>query len=193
MDHDGSDSGPWVSHRASGVAISAIKQMAMLSAEVEGAASLAWGLPSFPTPEPIRRAVAERLERDPAIGMYALPDGLPELREAVSAEHLRRTGVAADPGANVMVTAGNMEAMHCLLQAILDPGDEVILTDPGFVSHIQQVLLHGGRPVFWPMDEAAGWQLDIAALPGLIGRRTKAVILVSPSNPTGAILTEATL
>ena len=193
MDRDREDSGPWIARRAGGLAISAIKEMAMLGARVEGAASLAWGLPSFPTPEPIRRAVALRLETDPAIGMYALPDGLPELRDAVAAEHLRRTGVTADPGANVMVSAGNMEAMHCVLQAILDPGDQVIVTDPCFVSHIQQVRLQGGEPVFWPMDEAAGWQLDIAALPGLITPRTKAIVLVTPSNPTGSILSEATL
>jgi aspartate/methionine/tyrosine aminotransferase len=193
MDHDGQSDVRWVSARARGTEISAIKQMAMLSAKVEGAASLAWGLPSFRTPEPIRRAIVERLGSDPAVGMYALPDGLPELREAVAAEHLLRTGVTADPGGNVMVTAGNMEGMHCVLQAILDPSDEVIITDPCFASHIQQIRLHGGAPVFWPMDESAGWQLDIEVLPSLITPRTKAIILVTPSNPTGAILTEATL
>jgi len=193
MERDSAEGGRWVSDRARGIEISAIKEMAILSARMPGAASLAWGLPSFPTPEPVRRAVAAALETDPAIGMYALPDGLAELRAAAAEEHWRATGIAADPDRNVMITAGNMEAVNLLLQAILDPGDEVILTDPGFVSHIQQVRLNGGRAVFWPMDEAAGWQLDIAALPGLIGPRTKAVILVSPSNPTGAILTEATL
>jgi aspartate/methionine/tyrosine aminotransferase len=185
--------GRWVSTRAREGKISAIKEMAMLSAKVGDAASLAWGLPSFRTPEPIRRAIVEKLESDPAIGMYALPDGLPELREAVAREHRRTMGVAVDPERNVMITAGNMEGLHVLLQAIVNPGDQVIVTDPGFVSHIQQIRLDGGVPVFWPMDETAGWRLDLDALPHLITGRTKAIILVTPSNPTGVILTEDTL
>jgi aspartate/methionine/tyrosine aminotransferase len=150
-------------------------------------------LPSFRTPEPIRRAVEERLESDPAIGMYALPDGLPELRDAVVTECRRMMGVTVDSQRNVMITAGNMEGLNVLFQVIVDPGDQVIVTDPGFVSHAQQIRLNCGEPVFWPMDEAAGWRLDIDALPGLITERTKAIILVTPSNPTGTILTEDTL
>ena len=183
----------WVSARAREGKISAIKKMAMLSAKAGDAASLAWGLPSFQTPEPIRRAIEEKLESDPSIGMYALPDGLPGLRKAVAREHHLTIGVAVDPERNVMITAGNMEGLHVLLQAVVDPGDQVIVTDPGFVSHFQQIRINGGEPVFWPMDEAAGWQLDVEALPNLITGRTKAIILVTPSNPTGAILTEATL
>jgi aspartate/methionine/tyrosine aminotransferase len=193
MDAQKQRSGRWVSKRARESRISAIKEMAMLSAKVEGPASLAWGLPSFRTPEPIRRAIEEKLESDPAIGMYALPGGLPELCEAVARDHRRVMGVATDPERNVMITAGNMEGLHVLLQAIVDPGDQVIVTDPGFVSHFEQIRINGGEPVFWPMDEAAGWQLDIDALPGLITGRTKAIILVTPSNPTGTILGEETL
>ena len=74
----------WISYNISEMAISAIKEMAMRSAKVEGAASLTWGVPSFRTPEPIRRTVAEELERDPEIGKYALPDGLPGLRKLVA-------------------------------------------------------------------------------------------------------------
>ncbi|MYM55974.1 pyridoxal phosphate-dependent aminotransferase [Thalassovita mangrovi] len=182
-----------VAGRSRGLALSAIKEMSILSSKVPGAASLAWGLPSFPTPEPIRAAVARALESDPKIGMYALPGGLPELTEAAAREHERRTGLRVDPDRNVMISAGNMEGMQVLFQAILDPGDEVIVTDPGFVSHISQIRFSGGVPVYWKMDEAKGWELDIDSLPGLIGPRTKAIVLVNPSNPTGAILSEETL
>ena len=182
-----------IATRSRDLAISAIKDMALRSAKVEGAASLAWGLPSFPTPEPIRSAVTAGLAKDPRIGMYALPTGLPETRAAAAREHLRRTGREVDPERHVMITAGNMEGLNTLLQVLLDPGDEVILTDPGFVSHIQQVTFHGGVPAFWKMDEERGWQLDIDALPTLVGPRTKAMILVTPSNPTGRILTEELL
>ncbi|MDQ2089761.1 pyridoxal phosphate-dependent aminotransferase [Marimonas arenosa] len=182
-----------VSGRAGALAMSAIKEMSILSAKIPDAASLAWGLPSFPTPAPIRAAVAAALEQDPKVGMYALPGGLPELLTAAAEEHARRTGIRVDPERRVLITAGNMEGLQVLFQALIDHGDEIIVTDPGFVSHISQIEFSGGRPVFWKMDEARGWDLDIEALPGLITDRTKAIVLVNPSNPTGAILSETTL
>lgn len=182
-----------ISVRSRNLALSAIKEMSLLSAKIPGVASLAWGLPSFATPAPIRKAVNEGLAADPAIGMYALPPGLPELRQAVAREHRGRTGVEVDPDRHVTITAGNMEGLNCLFSVLVDPGDEVIVTDPGFVSHISQIEFYGGKPVFWSMDETAGWRLDVAALDPLIGPRTKAIVLVSPSNPTGRILDESTL
>ncbi|MEZ5670500.1 MAG: pyridoxal phosphate-dependent aminotransferase [Alphaproteobacteria bacterium] len=175
------------------IAISAIKEMAMASAAVPDAASLAWGLPSFRTPAHIRRAVAAALETDADIGKYALPDGLPALRRAAAAAHEAATGIAVDPDREVMITCGNMQGLNALLQVLVAPGDEVILTDPGFASHIHQIALCGGTGVWWAMDEARGWALDLDALPGLIGPRTRAIILVSPSNPTGRIFGEAEL
>jgi aspartate/methionine/tyrosine aminotransferase len=183
----------WVSQCVSNITISAIKEMAMRSAKVEGAASLTWGLPSFRTPEHIRRAVATQLEADPEIGKYALPDGLAALREVVANEHLASTGIEVDPDQNVMITAGNMQGLNALFHVIIDPGDEVIVTDPGFASHFQQIRLCGGEPVYWSMDESQGWRLDVDALPGLITQRTKAIVLVSPSNPTGKIFAEQEL
>ena len=182
-----------VSRTVAALRISAIKEMAMRSARVEGAASLAWGLPSFRTPEPIRAAVHAALDEDPDLGKYALPDGLPALRRAVAERHARVTGLAVDPDDNVLVTAGNMQGLNALLHTLVDPGDEVIVTDPGFASHVQQIRLCGGVAVFWPLDEPAGWALDPETLPALITARTKALILVSPSNPTGRIFPEAAL
>ena len=162
----------------------------MRGAQIEGAASLAWGLPSFRTPAHIRRAVERELEADPDIGKYALPDGLPELRRLVAMEHLAATGIAVNPDSNVMITAGNMQGLNALFHAIVDPSDEIVVTDPGFASHFQQIRLCGGKPVHWAMDESRGWSLDIEALPGLLSDRTKGIVLVSPSNPTGKIFTE---
>ncbi len=179
--------------RSRALAMSAIKEMSIRSAKIPGAASLAWGLPSFRTPEPIRAAVADALETDPKIGMYALPGGLPELRTAAARAHESKTGIRVDPDKRVMISAGNMEGLQSLFHAIINPGDEVIVADPGFVSHISQIEFNGGVPVFLKMDEAGGWDLDIDALPNLIGPRSKAIVLVNPSNPTGAILSEATL
>lgn len=179
-----------ISRNVSQIALSAIKEMAMRSAEVEGAVSLSWGLPSFRTPAHIRRAVAQGLRDDADIGKYSLPDGLESLRGTVARHHLGRWGVEADPGRNVVVTAGNMQGMNAVLHTLLDPGDEVVVTDPGFASHFQQIRLCGGVPVPWPLDEANGWTLDVGLLDEIVTERTKAVVLVTPSNPTGAIFPE---
>ena len=187
------DAGRLISRSVSRITISAIKEMAMRSARVPGAASLTWGLPSFRTPAHIRAAVAAALEADPDIGKYALPDGLPALR-ALAARHYRdATGLDVDPDANVLVTAGNMQGLNALFHAIVDPGDQIIVTDPGFASHFHQIRLCGGEPVHWAMDESRGWALDVDALPGLITARTKGIVVVSPSNPTGNIFSEAQL
>ncbi len=193
MDQTMSKGTDLIAKRSRALAMSAIKQMSIRSAKVPGAASLAWGLPSFRTPDPIREAVAKALRDDPEIGMYALPGGLPELCAAVAVAHEKRTGLCVDLATRIMISAGNMEGLQTLFHAIVDPGDEVIVTDPGFVSHISQIEFNGGVPVFWTMDEAGGWDLDVDALPGLIGPRTKAIVLVNPSNPTGAVLSEETL
>ncbi|HBC55784.1 MAG TPA: aminotransferase [Gammaproteobacteria bacterium] len=173
--------------------ISAIKEMAMLSAKVPDAASLAWGLPSFRTPAHIREAVSDALTTDAAIGKYALPDGLKKLRELSAVKHANETQFTVDPDEEVMITAGNMQAVSLLLTALLNPGDEVILTNPGFASHFQQIRIHGGEAVPWPLNESQGWSLNTTDLPNLITARTKAIILVSPSNPTGTLFTREDL
>ncbi|MBW4706806.1 pyridoxal phosphate-dependent aminotransferase [Roseobacter sp. YSTF-M11] len=182
-----------VASRSRDLAMSAIKEMSIRSAQIPDAASLAWGLPSFRTPEPIREAVAQALEGDLKLGMYTLPGGLPEVCEAAAAAHERRTGQRVDPKRNITITAGNMEGLNTLFAVLIDPGDEVIVTDPGFVSHISQIRFNGGIPVYWKMHEDRDWEPDIAGLTGLVGPRTKAIVLVTPSNPTGSILSEAAL
>lgn len=173
--------------------ISAIKEMAMLSARVEGAASLTWGLPSFRTPEYIRQGVKQYLDEDIDAGKYTLPDGLPELRQLVAVIHEAKTGIEVDADENVMIGAGNMQGLNTLFHTMLDPGDEIILTDPCFASHIQQINLFSGKPVYWPLDENNNWSLDIDLLPDLITDKTQAIVLVSPSNPTGKIFSKVEL
>lgn len=165
----------------------------MRASALDDVASLAWGLPSFRTPEPVRQAVTDALASDPDAGKYALPNGLPELREKVAEQHFAETGVEVDPDQQVFITAGNMQGMSSLLRVTLEPGDEVIVTDPGFASHVQQIRLCGGVPVFWSLDESHGWCLDVDALAGLMNERTKALVLVSPSNPTGTVFMESEL
>jgi aspartate/methionine/tyrosine aminotransferase len=182
-----------VARQVAGARLSAIKAMSMLAAQIDDVASLSWGLPSFATPEPIREAVSRAFANDPDIGKYALPNGLPEFRSLVVEEHARKTGVRVDPDENVFITAGNMQGMSTLFHVLLEPGDEIILTDPGFASHYEQIRLHGGVPVGWPLDEEKGWEMDTALLDELITDRTRAVVLVNPSNPTGSLFSKQTL
>ncbi|MDH3343056.1 MAG: pyridoxal phosphate-dependent aminotransferase [Gammaproteobacteria bacterium] len=169
--------------------VSGIKEMTMLSAKVEGAALLTWGLPSFRTPEYIREGVKDYLDNDLAAGKYTLPDGLPELRKLAAARYKSETGITVDADENIMICAGNMQALNTLFHTMLDPGDEIILTDPCFASHIQQINLFSGKSVYWPLNEDNDWALDIELLPDLITDKTQAIVLVSPSNPTGKIFT----
>ena len=155
----------WTSRNVSSLALSAIKDMAMRSAKVPDVASLAWGLPTFRTPEHIRRVVKQQLDADPDIGKYALPDGLPELRKIVAERHQLETGVATDPDRHVMITAGNMQGLNALFHALIDRGDEIIMTDPGFASHAQQIRLCGGNPIHWKMREEDEWSLDVKFCP----------------------------
>ena len=173
--------------------VSGIKEMTMLSAKVEGAALLTWGLPSFRTPEYIREGVKVYLDNDLAAGKYTLPDGLPELRKLAAETYKADTGVEVDADENIMISAGNMQALNTLFHTMLDPGDEIILTDPCFASHIQQINLFSGTPVYWPLDEDNDWSLDIDLLPSLITKKTQAIVLVSPSNPTGKIFSREEL
>lgn len=183
----------WVSDNVTQIQLSAIKKMAMMSAGVEGAVSLAWGLPSFRTPDYIREGVARALTSDPDAGKYALPDGLPELRQLVADRHQRETGIAVNPDENILITAGNMQGLNTLFHVIINPNDEIIVTDPGFSSHFQQIKLCGGKLVFWRLQEDNNWSLDIKCLPKLITERTKAIVLVTPSNPTGKIFSKEEL
>jgi len=182
-----------VNHNVHESSVSAIKEMSMLSAGVPDAVSLAWGLPSFRTPEYIRTGIKEILDIDEQSGKYTLPDGLPELRQLVVKTHQQKTGIKVDADKNVMIGSGNMQSLNTLFHTMLDPSDEIILTDPCFASHIQQIKLFNGVPVYWSLDEENNWALDLKKLPSLITDKTQAIVLVSPSNPSGKIFTREEL
>ncbi|MBI2453859.1 pyridoxal phosphate-dependent aminotransferase, partial [Candidatus Peregrinibacteria bacterium] len=95
-----------------------------------------------------------------------------------------------DSKKELLVTAGAMEGLMDAIQSVVDPGDEVIITSPGFSSYTEQVRLAGGVPKYLPLDENRGWSMKLDMLPKLITPKTKAVIFNSPSNPTGAIFSK---
>lgn len=177
----------WIADDVGQFGMSAIKDMAMRAAKIPDALSLTWGLPSFPTPMPICEAVARTFGQDADIGKYTLPNGLPELRNLAASHFSDRSGIGVNPDKQVVITAGNMEGIKTVLRAILNPGDEVIVTDPCFASHLLQITLCHGRAVFLKLNEDQDWQFDPAQLEDLVSSRTKAILLVNPHNPTGAV------
>jgi len=167
------------------ITISAIKEMPLIASKVGGCVSLGQGIPSFPTPPHIIEAVYRRMREDPDAGKYTLGPGMPELREAVAAHLSRQIGRTVAPDKEICITVGAMEALSAAVLTVVDRGDEVILPSPNYASHIEQVLLAEGVPVFVPLHEA-DWQLDIEGIRSAITPRTKAIILCNPHNPTGA-------
>lgn len=175
--------------RVNHITISAIKQMPILARRRGDCVSLGQGVPSLPTPSFIREELTALLRSDPMIGMYSLQPGLPELQWEVARylEHAHGAKLG-DPEREVMISCGAMEAIAAAVLSTVEPGDDVLLPAPTYASHIEQVLLAGGRPVFVPLQEDAGWRLDPDRMRSAVTSRTKAILLSNPSNPTGAVL-----
>ncbi|GMQ85866.1 MAG: pyridoxal phosphate-dependent aminotransferase [Acidimicrobiia bacterium] len=142
------------------------------------------GEPDFPTPDYIVEAAAIAA-RDPSTHRYTPAAGLPELREAISASRLA-DGPAVDAG-QVVVTNGAKQAVFTAFQVLLDPGDEVLVPAPYWVTYPTSIALAGGVPVFIDTDDAAEFQVTVDQLEQARTGRTKALLFVSPSNPTGAV------
>lgn len=176
----------WLSQRVRGIPASGIRKFFDLLASMEGVISLGVGEPDFTTPWHIRESAIHSLER--GYTMYTSNYGTLELREAL-AEHLSgKYGVTYNPKGELMITVGVSEALDLALRAILDPGDEVIIPDPGYVSYMPCTVLAGGVVVPVPTTVENAFKVEPAAIEERITPKTKAILLGYPNNPTGAIL-----
>jgi aspartate aminotransferase len=143
------------------------------------------GEPDFPTPDYIVEAAVEAA-RDPKYHHYTPVPGLPELREAVAAKTERDSGYETR-AANVLVTNGGKHAVYNTFATLLDPGDEVLLIAPYWTTYPEVIKLAGGVPVEVVTDETAGYLATVEQLDAARTDRTKVLLFVSPSNPTGAV------
>jgi aspartate/methionine/tyrosine aminotransferase len=143
------------------------------------------GEPDFPTPDYIVEA-AQRACAEPRFHKYSPAPGLPELREAIAVKTKRDSGyeVAAS---QVIVTAGGKHAVYEAFAALLDPGDEVLLPTPYWTTYPEAIALAGGTPVTVMTDESSGYLTSVEDLEAHRTDRTKVLLFVSPSNPTGAV------
>jgi len=143
------------------------------------------GEPDFPTPAHIVEAAVEAC-RMPRFHKYTPAAGLPELREAVAHKTKRDSGYDVE-AAQVLITNGGKHAVYNTCATLLDPGDEVLLPAPYWTTYPEPIRLAGGVPVVLPTDESIGFRVSIEQLEAALTPRTKMLLFVSPSNPTGAV------
>lgn len=148
------------------------------------------GEPDFETPEVIREAAIEAIRS--GLTRYTHSQGLLELREAIVEYYRSQYGVSFSPD-QVVVTSGSSPAILLALSALLDPGDEIILTNPYYACYPNFVRVLEGEPVFVPLSGKTGFQIDPDRVAAAVSKRTKAVFINSPANPTGAVASEETL
>src|SRR6266480_162992 len=174
--------------------VSAIAESATLAVDTKAKALRAAGRPvigfgagepDFPTPGYIVEA-AQRACAEPRFHKYTPAAGLPELREAVAAKTARDSGYQVS-GSQVLITNGGKQAVYEAFATLLDPGDEVLLPTPYWTTYPEVIALAGGVPVPVMTDERSGYRASAADLEAACTSRTKLLVFVSPSNPTGAV------
>jgi len=170
---------------------SGIRRFFDLVATMDDVISLGIGEPDFATPQHILDAGIRSLQAGET--HYTSNAGIYALRAAI-AEHLQRLyGISYDPDSEIIVTVGVSEALYLVMNAILDPGDEVFIPTPCFVSYQAEVILAGGIPVEIPSRVEDDFQLRPEALEAAITPQTKVIFIGYPSNPTGAVASRETL
>ena len=143
------------------------------------------GEPDFPTPDYIVEAAVAAC-REPKWHRYTPAGGLPALKEAIAAKTARDSGYDVAPN-QILVTNGGKQALYNAFATLLDPGDEVILPAPYWTTYPESIRLAGGKPVVVLTDETSGYRASIEQLEAALTPATKALVFVSPSNPTGAV------
>ena len=165
---------------------SVIRGMTRLAMEHE-AINLAQGFPNFPAPDVIKEAAVRAIRDD--INQYAITWGARRLRHALARKYDEWYGLPVDPEAEVTVCCGATEAMASTMMALIDPGDEVIIFEPFYENYGPDVILCGAQPVFLPMNP--GQRLDMDRVAAAFSHRTQAIVVNTPNNPTGLVLSRA--
>ena len=175
-----------ISERVRQLQPSGIRRFFDLLATMQDTISLGVGEPDYATPWHIREAAIYSLEKGDT--MYTSNSGMPELRREIAAYLNKNYGLEYDPESQILITVGVSEGLDLAARAIIDPGDEVIMADPSYVSYGPCVSLAGGRPVMVPTSHEDNFEVDPAAIGARVTDATKAVLIGYPANPTGAVM-----
>jgi len=174
--------------RTHGFTESVIRGMTRLANE-HGAINLSQGFPNFPCPDVLKDAAARAIRDD--LNQYAITWGAARLRNALAAKYQDWYGMAVDPMTQVTVTCGATEAMVSALLGIVNPGDEVVVFEPFYENYGPDAILCDAKPVFVPMP--ADGPIDLDRLATAFSAKTRAIIVCTPNNPTGRVLSRAEL
>jgi aminotransferase len=174
--------------RTHGFTESVIRGMTRLANE-HGAINLSQGFPNFPCPDVLKDAAARAIRDD--VNQYAITWGAARLRNALAAKYQDWYGLQVDPMTQVTVTCGATEAMGSALLGIINPGDEVVIFEPFYENYGPDAILCDAKPVFVPM--ATDGQLDLDRLAKAFTARTRAIIVCTPNNPAGRVLSRVEL
>jgi aminotransferase len=180
-----------ISQKVHSISPSGIRKFFDLLSSVEGVISLGVGEPDFVTPWHIREAATDSLEK--GYTMYTSNYGMLELRQELAKYLEHHYGVNYQPEREILVTVGVSEGLDLAVRAIVNPGDEVIIPDPWYVSYPPCVILAGGTPVFVPLSKQNNFALKAEDVEPLINKQTKAILIGYPSNPTGAVMSREEL
>lgn len=180
-----------LSDRITGIPSSGIRKFFDIVSEMKDAISLGVGEPDFDTPWHIREEGIYSLEKGRTF--YTSNAGLKELKTEICSYLSRRFEVTYDPDHEVMVTVGGSEAIDIALRAMLDPGDEVLIPQPSYVSYVPCTILANGVPVIIDLEAKDQFKLTKEKLLEKITPKTKVLILPFPNNPTGAVMNAAEL
>jgi len=175
-----------LSRRVDAMPFSGIRKFFDVAQQYKDIISLGVGEPDFPTPEPIKDAAIRAIESD--LTSYTSNYGLLELREKIAEKLKNKNRITADPKSEILVTVGVSEALDLAVRAVVNPGDEVLVPDPGYVSYKANVWFAYGEPVAIRSYEADGFRITAEEIEKRITKKTKAIIVSSPANPTGSVL-----
>ncbi len=174
--------------RTANVKLSPIKAMELAASRVPDVVSLAQGIPSFDTPEPIKSFVQQKIAEGEC-ATYSLTPGLPQLRECI-AESLLREAMHYDPDQEIIVSSGSIEAIAATLLTLTRPGDEVILPSPSYASYQEVVRIAGCTPRFAPLREEQNFAFNEETFEACLSPHTRAILYCNPNNPTGTVFSE---
>lgn len=174
-----------VSRKASLFTESVIREMTREALKY-GAVNLSQGFPDFSAPDDIKRRAMEAIDQD--INQYAITWGSKDFRDAIARKTRNYLGIEIDPETEITVTCGSTEGMIAAMMATVDPGEEVIVFEPYYENYAPDAILSDAKPRYVPL-RAPDWSFDRDELRATFNKKTKAIIVCNPNNPTGKVFT----
>jgi aminotransferase len=175
-----------ISQKVATLPPSGIRKFFDLLSSIEDVISLSIGEPDFVTPWHIREAGIYSLEK--GYTMYTSNSGMPELRQELASYLELHYGVSYHPDQEILITTGSSEGLDLVLRAVINPGDEVIIPSPCYVAYPADIILTGGVPVIVPTNQQNDFVISASDVETKITRRTKAILIGYPANPTGTVM-----